>query len=260
MREKKMRKKRRPNVWQIIGTALLAGGFFWFSLPLFVQGFVGIGMVFGWGICLVLTAALWAFPAMIRARRGRGFAMAGSLLCLLGVMWMGILTGLMLSAAGQTPPDSAAVLVLGCKVNGDGSPSYSLQKRIDRAYAYLTEHPQAVVIATGGQGENEPARECDVIRQGLIEKGISPDRILTEGDSYDTEQNMENCARLLEEYSLGNEVAVVTDNTHAYRACRIAEKYGLIPYAQPAAFDDWFLPAGYGRELLSLTLFFLENL
>ena len=46
----------------------------------------------------------------------------------------------------------------------------------------------------------------------------------------------------------------------AYRACRIAEKYGLIPYAQPAAFDDWFLPAGYGRELLSLTLFFLENL
>ena len=50
MREKKMREKRRPNVWQIIGTALLAGGFFWFSLPLFVQGFVGIGMVFGWGI------------------------------------------------------------------------------------------------------------------------------------------------------------------------------------------------------------------
>ena len=186
--------------------------------------------------------------------------MAGSLLCLLGVMWMGILTGLMLSAAGQTPPDSAAVLVLGCKVNGDGSPSYSLQKRIDRAYAYLIGHPQAVVIATGGQGENEPARECDVIRQGLIEKGISPDRILTEGDSRDTEQNMENCARLLEEYSLGNEVAVVTDNTHAYRACRIAEKYGLIPYAQPAAFDNWFLPAGYGRELLSLTLFFLENL
>ena len=109
MREKKMREKRRPAVWQIIGTALLAGGFFWFSLPLFVQGFVGIGMVFGWGICLVLTAALWAFPAMIRARRGRGFAIAGSLLCLLGVMWMGILTGLMLSAAGQTPPDSAHV-------------------------------------------------------------------------------------------------------------------------------------------------------
>ena len=41
---------------------------------------------------------------------------------------------------------------------------------------------------------------------------------------------------------------------------QFAEKYGLIPYAQPAAFDNWFLPAGYGRELLSLTLFFLENL
>ena len=66
-----------------------------------------------------------------------------------------------------------------------------------------------------------------------------------------TEEEIERRSR-----ALGQKVL----ESDAYRACRIAEKYGLVPYAQPAAFDNWFLPAGYGRELLSLTLFFLENL
>ena len=50
------------------------------------------------------------------------------------------------------PPVDSTVVVLGCQVRADGSPSKALRQRIERAYEYLTENENAVCVASGGKG------------------------------------------------------------------------------------------------------------
>lgn len=78
----------------------------------------------GWGVCLILAALILFVPGMIRKggeKRVAGCVITGIFLS--GVLWCGYLTVLMLSASANTPPDSATVVVLGCLVRPDGTPS-----------------------------------------------------------------------------------------------------------------------------------------
>ena len=93
----------------------------------------------------------------------------------------------------------------------------------------------------------------------LIARGIAPERIIQEDESFDTQENMANSAKLIEELGLSREVAVVTDDYHEFRAGELAKDAGLIPYAVPAQSIPHLFPANYGRELVSLTKFFVEK-
>ena len=249
--------KLHPIQWGLL--VIPAAGAVWFAQPLLI-GFLGVGSVIGWGVCLILAALILFVPGMIRKggrKRVAGCVITGIFLS--GVLWCGYLTVLMLSASANTPPDSATVVVLGCLVRPDGTPSRSLQSRIDRAAVYLQEHPEAVCIVSGAQGSVEPETEASVMARELIARGIAPERIIQEDESFDTQENMANSAKLIEELGLSREVAVVTDDYHEFRAGELAKDAGLIPYAVPAQSIPHLFPANYGRELVSLTKFFVEK-
>ena len=48
--------------------------------------------------------------------------------------------------------------MLGAGLNGD-KPSAVLEMRLERAHLYLQEHPQTIIIVSGGQGPTEPVSE-----------------------------------------------------------------------------------------------------
>ena len=114
-------------------------------------------------------------------------------------------------------------------------------------------------IVSGGKGSNEPVSEASVMAQELENLGIESERIIQEDQSTDTQENMEYSARMIEELGLSREVAVVTDDYHEFRAGELAKNAGLIPYAVPAESVKYLFPANYGRELISMTKFFIEK-
>ena len=81
-------------------------------------------------------------------------------LFLAGVLAFGALLGLVLGGAHDSIDGSPRVMIiLGCQLH-DWGPSVMLQDRLDKALDYLKDHPEVVVVVSGGQGENEPTTEA----------------------------------------------------------------------------------------------------
>lgn len=102
-----------------------------------------IGMT---GICLLLLAAVLA--ALWLLKRKNAPKVWGRILVALTALSMTVIFGAMAAIIVQgrddVMPEKAPqfVVVLGAQIHGD-QPSLTLKKRLDRAYEYLTEHPEA---------------------------------------------------------------------------------------------------------------------
>ncbi len=142
------------------------------------------------------------------------------------------------------------LIVLGAQVREDG-PSVVLQYRLDAAAAYLEENPETLCIVSGGQGANEPFPEAEGMRRYLEEKGIAPERILTEAESGSTEENIRNSMQLLDPEN--DRVGIVTNNFHVFRGCALAEKAGIRHVSGIAAPSKWlYFPNNMLREFFGV--------
>ena len=122
------------------------------------------------------------------------------------------------------------VVVLGAQGQGD-QPSLTLKKRLDLAAAYLTEHPQARAVVSGGQGPDEQYTEASVMAAYLIAQGIDESRILREEQASDTQENLAFSRALVEPLGVDTRsVLIITSDFHLCRAKFLAKKLGMEPY------------------------------
>ena len=171
-----------------------------------------------------------------------------------GVLVLGTILTLMGIRAAHHPDGTrpVTVIVLGCQVRSDGTPSRMLQDRIQAAYDYLSIHEEAVCVASGGQNNQEPTTEARCIRDTLVSMGIDPGRIYLEDASISTEENLAFSAEVIRREGLPTEVAIASDNFHQLRAGVWAEKDGLTPYSLGCA-SIWMLgPGSWAREAAAL--------
>lgn len=130
---------------------------------------------------------------------------------------------IIVSGAFRKPPkDLDAIIVLGALVTEEG-PSGALRQRIAAAEAYIGENPDVIVVASGGQGENEPVSEAACIAS-YLEMLRNPKELIIEDQSADTEQNIRNSLALLGEEV--KTVGIVTSDFHVFRSLAIARKMG----------------------------------
>ncbi len=242
-----------------IGLAVCILGCLWFCLPLLRGGF-GLGSWFGFFVCALGAALLLGYG---RCARKGGWTKACARLVLafylMGLGWAAFLTGCIFSTQFSAPPEDADVLVLGAQILPDGRMSLSLRSRIEAASQYLIEHPYARCIVAGGKGDDEPCSEARVMAQALEERGIATERIFQEDRSFNTRQNMTYAAQLADKEGLGPKFAVVSQGYHLFRAIRLAKQAGLEAVPLPAYTDPLIFPQYYGRELLSLTKWVVEQ-
>lgn len=139
------------------------------------------------------------------------------------------------------------VIVLGAKVQGT-YPSNSLRARMDRALEYSMEHPNTILVLSGGKGEGEDISEARIMFDYLLERGVPARNMLIEDQSSNTAENITFSRKVIErqEYykaqaaqahlrekyrarSEGDEirVGVLTSNYHVFRAKAIAKKQGI---------------------------------
>lgn len=163
------------------------------------------------------------------------------------------LTAIIMSfgANSRDIPTDTPAIVLGCKVNDD-EPSLMLKKRIDAAYEYLEENENAVVIASGGKGDDENISEAEAVGNALEEKGISRERIIIEDSSTSTAENMLFSKKIMDENGMGAEAVIITTEFHQFRASLLAKRNGITPYRISSKSNPFSLPTAVVREWLAV--------
>lgn len=169
----------------------------------------------------------------------------------LGVLFL-VMEGLIFSEMGQKgQPDLDYIIVLGCQVKGE-RPSKALAERLETALSYLEENPDTKAILSGGQGKGENITEAECMRRYLCEAGIDEGRLILEGESTTTLENLTNSQNYLDEST--DTVGIVTNNFHVYRSVRIARKAGYVHVCGIAAPSRTVLQPHYlVREFFALT-------
>ena len=90
------------------------------------------------------------------------------------------------------------------------------------------------------------------MKQYLMEKGIEGERILKEDRSVNTDENLAFTKTVLEQNGLSNDIVVITDGFHQYRASLIAEKQGLESYSISCETRTDLVPTYWVREWFAL--------
>ena len=190
---------------------------------------------FNFGLLLVylLTGGLWVYalfhePIDAFCAAGIGRVLRNLFFCGVGI-FCALLAFVAVSGYSNQPRgDERAVMILGGGLHGDRI-SGVLRRRLDAAWGYIQQHPEVYIVTTGGQGRGETMPEARAMKQYLVEKGASPDRILTDELSTSTEENLLYAKQLLESVGVdaSQPVVVVTNAFHCYRAGCYARLVGF---------------------------------
>lgn len=121
----------------------------------------------------------------------------------------------------QTPVD--AIIVPGCAVLPDGTPSRALARRTRLATHLMQKGLSDVLVLTGGVGRYPPA-ESEAARALAIRYGINSDAIRVETRSTNTEENARYAAELFDAPQTLR-VLIVSDGYHCFRCTRIFKRH-----------------------------------
>lgn len=234
-------------------------GLFLFGLPLLLIGTINMGNATGIVIAMVLLVCGVFRKGVVKLIKGLWKFKAGKL-CL-GFMTVAMVvivilavveTFLIVRAALDRPTnDDVTVVVLGCKVNGT-SPSLTLKSRLDAAYEYMCENESAKCVVSGGQGPDEGISEAQCMYNYLVDKGVDKARIYREDKSTTTRENLEFSAKIIESEGLSQEIVIVTNEFHLYRAGKVADSLNLSHKSVPASTLWYLFPTYYVRELWAI--------
>lgn len=177
-----------------------------------------------------------------------------------GVVYGALLCFVAVSGYANPPTGQEKVLiVLGAGLRRD-RPSLLLRYRLDCAYEYACAHPDTLVVTAGGQGRDEWVPEGQAMREYLIEKGLSPDRVLAECRSTSTEENFLFAREILEEQGISTDepILYVTNAFHCYRGGEYARMAGFAEaHALPAGIPLSGVPSCYLREAAAVMYYWL---
>ena len=141
------------------------------------------------------------------------------------------------------------MIVLGAHVQGTRL-TLALLERTRRALQYLEENPETKAVLSGGQGEGEDISEAQAMCNYLVEHGIDRERLILEGRSTSTTENLKFSLEII---GLDHSVGVVTNNFHVFRGTAIGKKCGCKEiYPIPSRYRSWRLLIYIPREILAI--------
>jgi uncharacterized SAM-binding protein YcdF (DUF218 family) len=111
--------------------------------------------------------------------------------------------------------DDPFVLILGTKLNEDGTPSTLLKSRLDAAIAYEDKDVNYIVSGAG---------EASAMKTYLMENGIEEKNIMVEDQAANTYENILFSTELLPDDL--SSFTIISSDFHVYRAQAMASSLG----------------------------------
>ena len=152
------------------------------------------------------------------------------------------------------------IIILGCSIRPNGTPTPLLQARIDRAISFDNEQYEkhkhrAKFVPSGGQGSDEIISEAECMKRYLVDNGVPENKIIKEDKSVNTYQNLAFSKKIIEE-DCGDidkvNVAFSTTNYHIFRGYTIAQKLKFKVKGLSARTKYYFFPNAFLREFIGL--------
>lgn len=229
-----------------------------FLAPFLFAGILNVGNLFGMGVaCIFIIYTAFSekvnefIKQRLKKRCFKGVFIALSAFAIaFCLLFLGSLVRISLIDTNADSGD-VTLVVLGCQVKGD-KPSLMLSERLLAAEKYLSEHPEARCVVSGGRGEDEMISEAECMFNYLTAAGIDKERIFLEDRSTSTYENLSFSAEIIDEAGLSKKIGIVTNEFHEYRAGKLAKKQGLESFAVPAKTLFILRPTFSVREVFAL--------
>lgn len=131
------------------------------------------------------------------------------------------------------------IMVLGCGVRQDGSPSGMLKDRLEEGIGLYKGGASDRLLMSGDHGRKD-YDEVNLMKQYAVEAGIPSENIFMDHAGFSTYESMYRARDIFQV----KKIVIVTQNYHMYRALFVARSMGMEAYG--VASD----PRSYGGQLL----------
>ena len=153
--------------------------------------------------------------------------------------------------------DMDFILILGCSLRKDGTPTPLLAGRIDRAYNFYRKQIEEtgkapILIPSGGQGNDEHNSESEAMAGYLLAKGVPAEHIIKEDQSRNTFENMQFSKEIIDAKQKEAKVAYSTTNYHVFRSGIYARRVKMKALGMGASTKWYFWPNAAVREFVGV--------
>jgi uncharacterized SAM-binding protein YcdF (DUF218 family) len=151
-----------------------------------------------------------------------------------------------------------AVVVLGAGLAEGWNVTPLLAGRLDRALSVYGKvgagTDKVLLVASGGQGENERRPEAEAMGEYLLGHGVNEDLLLKEDRSKNTAQNLRYSSELLRSQGFTGPIAAVTNNYHVLRTAMLMRQSGIAGYATGSRVATYYWPSAALREFVAICM------
>lgn len=158
------------------------------------------------------------------------------------ILW-GVIHAIYSIADGLTDKNQTAdaAIILGSKVNLDGTLSERLQARVDKGLELYNTKRVKTIIVSGGLGR-EGFWEGDKMKEYLVQHHVPANKIIVDNYGNDTEKTVTNSIRIMDSLHLKSAISV-SQYFHQTRTKKLFRKNGFekIESASPHFFELWDL-------------------
>ena len=172
-------------------------------------------------------------------------------------MLIGAVAASLIVTRYEPGPDRDFLIILGCGLKKDGTPTPILAGRIERAIAFYDWQKsetgkELTFVASGGQGPDEVMSESASIKRYLVSTGIPESRIIEEDKSGDTLENMKFSKAKIDAIDPEGKVAFSTTNYHVFRSGLCARRVKMRAVGMWSGTRWYFWPNAWVREFVGL--------
>lgn len=153
--------------------------------------------------------------------------------------------------------DMDFLIVLGCGLRKDGTPTPLLRGRLDRAIEFCRRQKaktgkDLIFVTSGGQGPDEVISESASMKNYLISQGIPESQIIEEDKSSSTLENMRNSKEKIFAVNPDGKIAFSTTKYHVFRSglCGRRVKMRVLGFGSGTKWYFW--PNAWVREFVGL--------